>query len=96
LIHWRPDAGNFKAFLTRKAADGARAATGVDMTVLPNIKQQGAMAGMFNTWHGTMNDDSLMSSLVCPLVVSSECLIVTKFVTRTLQTAHMARCISHA
>jgi hypothetical protein len=41
------------------------------MTVLPNIEKQGAMAGMFNTWHTTLNDDSLMSSLVCPLVVSA-------------------------
>jgi hypothetical protein len=44
------------------------------MTVLPNIKKQGAMAGMVNTWHSTLNDDSLMSGLVCPLVVSANSL----------------------
>jgi hypothetical protein len=40
LIHWRPDAHNFKAFLVREAAAGALAKIGVNMTVLPNIENQ--------------------------------------------------------
>ncbi|WIA09638.1 hypothetical protein OEZ85_009026 [Tetradesmus obliquus] len=68
LIHWRPDSRQFKAFLTRLAPEGAAAATGVNMTVLPNTADQAPMAGMFNIWHSGLNDDSLMSNLVCPLV----------------------------
>jgi hypothetical protein len=40
LIHWRPDAGNFKAFLIKQAPKGARATPGVNMTVLPSIADQ--------------------------------------------------------
>lgn len=29
------------------------------------------MAAMFDMWHGRLNDDSLMSALVCPQVVSA-------------------------
>jgi hypothetical protein len=40
LIHWRPDAGNFKAFLVKQAPKGARVTPGVNMTVLPSIADQ--------------------------------------------------------
>jgi hypothetical protein len=40
LIHWRPDAGNFKAFLVKQAPKGARVTPGVDMTALPSIADQ--------------------------------------------------------
>jgi hypothetical protein len=40
LIHWRPDAGKFKAFLVRQAPKGAKVTAGVSMTVLPPINDQ--------------------------------------------------------
>jgi hypothetical protein len=33
---------------------------------------QPPMAPMFNVWHSTLNDDSIMSDIVCPAVVSGE------------------------
>ncbi|WIA38074.1 hypothetical protein OEZ86_001443 [Tetradesmus obliquus] len=68
LIHWRPDAANFKAFLVRPAPKGARVTPGVNMTVLPSIADQATMAPMFNIWHTTLGDDSDMSEFLCPQV----------------------------
>eukprot|EP00882_Tetradesmus_deserticola_P001995 GHRQ01002140.1.p1 GENE.GHRQ01002140.1~~GHRQ01002140.1.p1 ORF type:complete len:593 (+),score=177.48 GHRQ01002140.1:42-1820(+) len=66
LIHWRPDAGIFKAFLIKQAPKGARATPGVDMTVLPPIDDQATMAAITDMWHTTQGDDSEMSDFLCP------------------------------
>lgn len=72
LIHWRPDEGSYKAFLTRKAPAGSKVDTNpaIDMSVLPNTKGMGDSVTPFTVWHTTKEDDSDMMSFICGPVVS--------------------------
>jgi len=72
LIHWRPDEGAYKAFLTRKAAAGAKVNTdpALRMSVLPSTKGAGDAIKPFTVWHVTKQDDSDMNMFLCPQVVS--------------------------
>lgn len=68
LIHWRPDSGEFKAFLTREAARGAKATPKTSMTVLPSLVGQPNIQSAFRVWHTTTDDDSDMMGFICPQV----------------------------
>jgi hypothetical protein len=71
LIHWRPDEGSYKAFLTRPAPAGSKVDTNpaIEMSVLPNTKGMGDSVNAFTVWHTTTEDDSDMMNFICPPVV---------------------------
>jgi hypothetical protein len=73
LIHWRPDAGTYKAFLTRSAPAGDKVdrTAAIEMPVLPSTKDMGDSVTPFTVWHTTTEDDSELMNFICVPVVGS-------------------------
>lgn len=73
LIHWRPDNGNFKAYMTRKAPAGEKVDTNpaIEMSVLPNTKGTGNFVKQFTMFHTSKGDDSELMNFICGMVVSA-------------------------
>lgn len=71
LVFWRPEVNQFRAFMVKEAAPGAKIEPKAVATLLPNIKDREAGAEVFRVMSKTLHDDRGAFEFLCPQQVNA-------------------------